>query len=297
MEFVRNGWYVAALSEAITREPVKRVMLGEPLVLYRTAAGAAVALSDRCPNRFAPLHQGQLKGDCIECPYHGLQFSPSGACSVNPHGDHKIPQAAKVRTYPLLERDGIVWAWMGEPSAAEPALAPDVAEFFGHVSLTLVSGDFVLDAHYECVLDNLLDLSHAPFLHPTTLADPASIKNLRFEMQQQGTTVWAYHHVPKSPPSTQFKPFRNSAEPLCDTHAHMRWDPPANLQLDVGVTECGQPEAVGLYFHMVHLLTPIDMHHTRYTWIAARNFAVGWKKCPGSCGCRSIRPSRPKTNR
>lgn len=275
MSYLMNAWYMAALSGAITREPIKRVMLDQPLVLFRTEAGAAAALADRCPHRFAPLHKGKVKGDCIECPYHGLQFDATGACQSNPHGDHKIPILAKVRSYPVLERDGIVWAWMGDPALADASKAIDLGEFFGHGALTPVTGEYVLNAHYECVLDNLLDLSHAPFIHPTTLADPESIKNLRFEMKQEGNTVWAYHHVPNSPPSEQFKPFRQSAAPLCDTHAHMRWDPPGNLQLDVGVTELGQPDLAGQYLHFAHLITPIDMTHTRYAWIAARNFAPG----------------------
>ncbi len=181
--------------------------------------------------------------------------------------------AAELQRY-LVERDGIVWAWMGASDLADSATAPDLADFFGNGEMTLIGGDFVVNAHYECVLDNLLDLSHAPFLHPTTLADPKSIETLRFEMKQEGDTVWAYHYAPGTSPTPQFKPFYQSDEPSCDFHAHMRWDPPANLQLDVGVTGLGRPDAEGVFIHMAHLLTPVDMDHTRYTWIAARNFAL-----------------------
>lgn len=272
MNFLRNAWYVAALSDAVTTKPIKRIILGEPIVLYRTEKGDAVGLSDRCPHRFAPLHMGTVKGNCIECPYHGLRFGPSGSCDHNPHGDHKIPQAAKVKSYPLEERDGLIWIWTGAATESDTGSLLDLSAFFGHGTLAPVSGDYVLNAHYETVLDNLLDLSHAPFLHPTTLADAASINTLRVEMQQEGNTVWARHYFPESPAAPQFKPFWHSKEPLCDGHAHMRWDPPGSLQLDVGVTEIGRPEAEGLFIHMVHMLTPIDMTHTRYTWIAARNF-------------------------
>lgn len=272
MKFLRNAWYVAALSDAVTTTPVKRVVLGESIVLYRTESGVAVGLSDRCPHRFAPLHMGTVKGDCIQCPYHGLQFGPSGACEHNPHGDQKIPQAAKVKSYALQERDGLLWIWTGDADKADLSKLLDLSEFFAHGTLAPVTGDYVLNAHYETVLDNLLDLSHAPFLHPTTLADPASVKTLRIEMQQDGDAVWARHYFPDSPAAPQFKPFWQSTDPLCDGHAHMRWDPPGSLQLDVGVTERGRPDSEGLYIHMVHMLTPIDMQHTRYTWIAARNF-------------------------
>lgn len=96
MGFVRNTWYCAAWSESLTDTPLHRKFLGEEVVLYRKAFREPVALSNRCPHRFAPLHKGQLKGDAIECPYHGLRFGPSGACVHNPHGDGRIPQAAQV---------------------------------------------------------------------------------------------------------------------------------------------------------------------------------------------------------
>lgn len=272
MKFLRNAWYVAALSEAVSTKPVKRVVLGEPIVLYRTESGAAVGLSDMCPHRFAPLHLGTVKGDCIQCPYHGLQFGPSGACEHNPHGDHKIPQAAKVKRYAVQERDGLVWIWAGDADKADLSKLLDLSEFFGHGSMALVTGEYVLNAHYEAVLDNLLDLTHAPFLHPTTLADPASLKTMRVEMQQEGDAVWSRHFFPDSPASAQFKPFWHSKDPHCDGHAHMRWDPPGSLQLDVGVTEQGRPDSEGLYLHIVHMLTPIDMQHTQYIWVVGRNF-------------------------
>jgi len=272
--FVKNGWYVGALSEALERNPIRRVMLGEPVVLYRTASGKAVALADRCPHRFAPLSKGEVRGDAIQCPYHGLRYDPQGACVFNPHGNHRIPKQALVKSYPVEEHDGIVWVWMGAAELAAETAAPDFREFFGNGTLTRIGSEFVVNAHYEVVLDNLLDLSHAPFLHPTSLADPDSIQTLRVEVKQEGTTVWANHYAPRSAPTPQFKPFRTCTDPLIDFHAHMRWDAPANLQLDVGITELGRPEAQGLYLHMVHLLTPVDMSHTRYAWIAARNFAL-----------------------
>lgn len=274
MQFLKNTWYVAALSHDVTLTPIQQVVLGEAIALYRTESGQATALGDRCPHRFAPLHKGKVKGDCLECPYHGLQFEPSGACSLNPHGDGIVPQAAKVKAYPVVERDGIVWIWLGEAKQADQSKVLNLSEFFGNGEQPVISGSYKLNAHVEVVTDNLMDLSHAPFLHPTTLADPENVKNLRFEMVQEGNSVVARHYVPASLPSAQFKPFRTSTEPLCDTHAHMRWDPPSNMQLDVGVTECGRPASEGLLIHMAHLLTPIDGNRTNYFWLASRNFVM-----------------------
>ena len=93
--FLRNTWYAAAWSGELAEQPIARTMLGQKLVLYRRADGAAVALGDVCPHRFAPLHQGNVIGDAIECPYHGLRFGPAGTCTHNPHGG-AVPPTARI---------------------------------------------------------------------------------------------------------------------------------------------------------------------------------------------------------
>src|SRR5262245_50628355 len=126
MEFLRNAWYVAAWSDELTRDRLlARTLLEEPVVLFRTATGQPAALFDRCPHRFAPLSRGRLKGDVIECGYHGLCFDRNGTCAHNPHNPGHVPPRAHVRSYALVERQGIVWIWMGEPERADPALVPD----------------------------------------------------------------------------------------------------------------------------------------------------------------------------
>ena len=72
--YLHDNWYVAAFAEEVTRVPLRRTLLDESVVLYRTEASGAVALSDVCPHRRAPLHLGRLFGDVIACPYHGLRL-------------------------------------------------------------------------------------------------------------------------------------------------------------------------------------------------------------------------------
>ena len=275
MALLKNAWYVAAFSgELTTTTPLERTLLGEKVVLYRGEAGKAVALSNRCAHRFAPLHRGKVKGDCIECPYHGLQFDASGSCSHNPQGDGQIPAAAKVRAFPLIEREQIAWIWMGDKAPADGNLPPDLGTFLGSNPTAIISGYFGLKANYELVLDNLLDLSHAPYLHPTTLAQSELIDALRIEMKQEGNTVWAYHYMDNVGPSPQFKPFWDPAIPKGNLRAHMRWDPPSNLQLDVGMCEIGKQPEDGLTLHMAHLLTPATDNATHYFWLMGRNFVM-----------------------
>ncbi|MFM9967385.1 MAG: Rieske 2Fe-2S domain-containing protein, partial [Burkholderiales bacterium] len=125
--FPKNAWYVAAYPEDIGNEMFARTILGEHLVFYRPKDGQLVALQDRCPHRLAPLSRGQLIDDCIECPYHGLRFASDGRCSFNPHHPGTIPVKMKVPTFPVVERHGLVWIWMGDVTRADAAHIPDLA--------------------------------------------------------------------------------------------------------------------------------------------------------------------------
>ena len=110
--YLRNAWYVAALPEELGNGPLGRVFLGESVVLYRGATGRATALEDRCCHRALPLSMGRVVEDRIQCGYHGLEFDAAGACVKVP-GQARIPPAARVRRYPLVERYGWLWIWMG----------------------------------------------------------------------------------------------------------------------------------------------------------------------------------------
>ncbi|MBT5456220.1 MAG: Rieske 2Fe-2S domain-containing protein, partial [Rhodospirillaceae bacterium] len=117
--FVRNAWYIAAWPEELEDGTVlARTIMGEPLVLFRDADGKAAALEDRCCHRGAPLSQGWMGARGITCGYHGLVFDASGACVEIP-GQDKIPAQTRVDAYPVVERQQIIWIWMGEAPADE----------------------------------------------------------------------------------------------------------------------------------------------------------------------------------
>ena len=123
-ELLTNAWYMAGWQEEVSEAPLSRRMLGMSMVLYRKADGGVVMLRDRCPHRFAPLSKGKVEGDCIQCPYHGLKFDASGQCVSAPL-EEKPPSAVRVRSFPVVERDNIIWFWPGDPEAADPALITD----------------------------------------------------------------------------------------------------------------------------------------------------------------------------
>ena len=94
--FLKNAWYVAALSPAIGRTLTAMRILGEAIVVYRTQDGTPAALEDACPHRKLPLSMGRIKGDAVECGYHGLTFDCSGQC-VDAATQERIPPFARDR--------------------------------------------------------------------------------------------------------------------------------------------------------------------------------------------------------
>ena len=116
--FARNQWYCAAWSNEVGRELLGRTILNEPIVLYRTEAGEAVALSDRCVHRRFPLSLSRLEGDNVVCGYHGFTYDCTGACVYVP-GQARIPRTARVKKYPVVEKDTIVWVWIGDDDKAD----------------------------------------------------------------------------------------------------------------------------------------------------------------------------------
>ena len=268
MNYLRNTWYAAAWSEDLGPVPLPRTLLDEPLVFLRGANGNPVALADRCPHRFAPLSLGKRVGDSLQCAYHGLRFGMDGKCVHNPHGP--IPPTARVKNYPLLERYGMVWIWMGEASLANPALLADFGVIADTDRFAVGRSAFKTNANYQLGIDNLLDLSHAQFLHPL-LGNADSSERTRFSTRTEGNTVWSLNHMPQEPVTKLFQMLWESDAPVGDRRAHMRWDPPSNLLLEVGFTECGRPASEGATMWSAHLLTPETERSTHYFWAGARD--------------------------
>lgn len=167
---VRKGWYGLAWTDEIGRGPMERWLLGDPVVLYRTEAGEAVAIGGRCPHWHFPLASGCLKGDSLVCGYHGLSFGPDGQCDHIPAQTH-IPRSYRVRHYPVVEHWKWVFVWGGDPDLADPALLPTFEEIRLHEEGFVYRPFYVheIKARYQPSNDNLLDLSHLAFLHGSTI--------------------------------------------------------------------------------------------------------------------------------
>lgn len=174
-DYVKNLWCVAAWSHEVTRTPLQRVIMGDPIVFYRTTDGRAVAQWGLCGHRAFPLADGRLEGDNLVCPYHGYTYAPDGAC-VRVPGLATVPQAFCQPTYPLMEIGGMLWIWMGDTDRADPSLLPPLQSIGVGAEgyKTLPNGVNEIQARWILLVDNLMDLSHVGHLHNSTIQAPAA---------------------------------------------------------------------------------------------------------------------------
>lgn len=163
-----NFWYPMALATEIETAPVRVRALAHDFVVFRDAAGTLHCLADTCIHRGGSLAQGKVKGDCIQCPYHGWQFDGNGRCSHIPtlRKPGKIPGRARVDSYPVVERYGVVFAFLGDLPEDERPPIMEIAEW-GREGWSVTSLVYNWDASFERVIENGLDATHTEFVHPS----------------------------------------------------------------------------------------------------------------------------------
>ncbi len=271
MNFLRNTWYVAARADEVGPDRLlARKFLDESVVLFRKRDGECVALADRCPHRFVPLHRGRLVDDTVQCGYHGLQFDASGRCVVAPFDD-RIPASAKVRSYPLVERYSMLWIWMGE-APADPAAIPDFSCLVDPKRAQLHGYNHVA-ANYELVVDNLADLSHAHFLHGSFL-DAMGLEKTQYAVEEVGDSIYSKFWFPGVPVPPIWNQYAGNTLSIVDRWSEIRWDAPCNVLLNAGVTPVGRPRAEGIDLLGVHLLTPESATTTHYFYCHCRGYSI-----------------------
>ncbi len=266
--FLRNQWYVAAMGKELGRALLPRTLLGEPLVLYRTEAGAPAAMEDRCPHRRAPLSLGKLVGDRVQCGYHGMEFAPDGKCMRIP-GQVSIPPRLKARTFPMAERHGWVWIWMGEPAAADPALISDY-----HWNETPgwrpVYGYLNFAAEYRLVIDNLMDLTHETFLHPTSIG-MYEVAETPITTEAKDGKVKVTRLMPGCPAPPLFRKVRGLT--TIDRWQHIHFEAPAHIKIDAGGVPADTKDMTkALRWWVCNALTPETERSTHYFWALTRSF-------------------------
>lgn len=271
MEYLRNCWYAAGFGDEIPDGGMfARTLLGEPVLFFRDGDNRARALGNRCPHRFAPLHEGKLVGNDVECPYHGLRFSEAGVCVHNPHGEGKIPQAAKIKRYAVEERWGVLWIWMGDASVADLAQMPRYDDISNWPEHSHVKGYVYSAANYELMVDNLIDLSHADFLHLDTLSTSGAVTGLGPTVTERGTDIRAEWRWGPHAPMPVLRPLLPQGVTV-EQHLSTTWHAPSNVHIE---SRTYPDQADMLEIQGYHLVTPETETSTHYFFVSTRNFLV-----------------------
>jgi phenylpropionate dioxygenase-like ring-hydroxylating dioxygenase large terminal subunit len=275
--FLFNNWYVAAFSTAVTREPLARMICGLPVVLYRTETGDVVALEDRCIHRGVPLSLGgTCEGDTIQCPYHALRFDPSGTCVGGP-GAIAIPATARILRYEVVEKGGMIWIW---PSQAEPDHALlDVPEYLHGTDWTTQEILLEINADWQMLNDNLLDLTHLGVVHARTIGgNPDQHSAAQMKTVKNGDRgVLVTRQLPNSDPPPQYLAARAFAGKI-DRWMEIDFQPGV-IQIWSGGADAGTGAFEGQREHGINLrgfhgVTPATDRSLYYHFSQNFDFAV-----------------------
>jgi len=271
--YPRNLWWVAARAEEVTRTPLGLWLLDEPVVLFRKEDGTAVALDNRCPHRWAPLSEGQLVGDNIRCPYHGFEFAADGRCVKIPTQE-QIPAKACVKSYALVEQGPVIWIWMGDADKADAALVPD-ANWLGESQWSWVTGTETIDANYRLLKENVLDLTHVPFVHVNTIG--ATDWTRPPVVTQTETTVTYTQDFPPTPvpPVYGIPTGVGMQKPV----ARKNWGTSFTPAYHQGFVEIVDPQPEPgardrWLFSVCHMTTPISPTQFVYRWFMGWNIEL-----------------------
>lgn len=164
-----NDWHpVATVGSLDDGRPLGSVVLGEAIVLWRHG-DQLHAWQDLCVHRGSRLSLGRVEGDTLVCPYHGWTYDGSGRCVRIPAlPGHTPPDRARVKTYHVCERYGLVWVCLGQPER-EP---PPFPEWSDGRFRKLLCGPYRVNASGPRMIENFLDVAHFPFVHADILGSP-----------------------------------------------------------------------------------------------------------------------------
>jgi phenylpropionate dioxygenase-like ring-hydroxylating dioxygenase large terminal subunit len=178
-ELLRRYWQPIAAAAELGDRPRKVRVLGEDLVLFRDRKGRAGLLYPRCMHRGTTLYYGRVEAEGIRCCYHGWLFDVQGRCLDQPcepdGGRHR--DQARQPWYPVEERYGLVFAYLGPP-AKKPVLPlyDNLESIAAGETLWITVGGFgstgdgslaVAPYSWLHMNDNVMDPFHVQVLHST----------------------------------------------------------------------------------------------------------------------------------
>jgi phenylpropionate dioxygenase-like ring-hydroxylating dioxygenase large terminal subunit len=278
---VRNRWYMAAFSSEISREPMERTLLNKPVVMYRKEDGRPVAMYGLCPHRYFPLAKGRLVGDAIACGYHGFTFADTGECIKIPSQDD-VPSNICQPVYPMEERGPICWIWMGDIDKCDKNLIPPYEEFGLDQPDWHYSSEnyFLLEGRSQLLIDNLMDLTHLPYVHHHVPGGESMAKTaMTIEDRDASCRIVRSGKVPWTPFFDSIYGKEVAYEGLADFDALSDFYGPELIRTSLPTITSIEssdevPKGFGAFW-ILHGITPETETTTHYFGFATRNFRQG----------------------
>jgi phenylpropionate dioxygenase-like ring-hydroxylating dioxygenase large terminal subunit len=271
-----NFWYPVVRSEDLGTTPQRARILAHDFVVFRDKEGKAAVLSDTCIHRGASLGMGKCKEDgTVQCPYHGWRFNSAGECTRIPSigKTTKPPPRARVDAYPVQEKYGIVFAFLGDlPEAERPPIMPVEEHGTPEWRATVIT--FNINYHYERSIENGLDPAHNEYVHTTHgYQGEREDSYLMTELRPHKNNPWGFGFLS----TFDAPPLRN---PI------MRFARPKGGKMEAGSGTYG-PNHMWTYInfsakasmHQYMFEAPIDEHRTRVFLLNERNVLFG-KQAP-----------------
>ncbi len=261
-----NLWYVAEWSHAVKDEPVRARLLGRDFVLYRDSNGEVQCLSDVCLHRGGSLAGGVVRDDCVACPYHGWQFNGAGKVEFIPSEgrDFKIPDKARVDSYPTEERYGMIWVFLGDLPEDERFPIPELPEF-DDPEWRMITDEWTWQAEAARVVENGIDIAHVSFVHPV-FGMPETAEDNQIVKVEKGEH-WGYSENMQYPPQMKEnflrRRMRKDRQPTVTKPYYDLSGMVVRIQIDIN------PKMSILMFDAN---TPVDEHTTRTFALQFRNF-------------------------
>ncbi|KAL6616753.1 hypothetical protein ACP70R_039023 [Stipagrostis hirtigluma subsp. patula] len=254
---LKNFWYPVAFSSDLKEDTMVPIdCFEEQWVIFRGKDGRPGCVQNTCAHRACPLHLGSVNEGRIQCPYHGWEYSTDGKCE-------KMPSTrmldVRIQSLPCFEQEGMVWIWPGDdpPKSTIPSLLPPPG-FTVHAEIVME-----LPVEHGLLLDNLLDLAHAPFTHTSTFAKGWSVPSL------------VKFLTPASGLQGYWDPY-----PI-----DMEFRPPCMVLSTIGISKPGKLEGkstqqCSTHLHQLHVCLPSSRNKTRLLYRMSLDFAPWLKHIP-----------------
>lgn len=261
---LKNLWYVVCPSRELGAGLRAVTLLGQPFVAFRDEHGVPRLLSDICVHRGGALSAGFKVGGTVACPYHGWRFDGQGACTHIPaQPDLSVPAKARVDAYPVQERYGWIWAFLGDLPEAERPPLPNL-DWVDDPGIRVVSGHYDWDASWDRVIENGLDFAHAPFVHGTVFGDPDHPEIADFDVTADDWSGQARMMMSRPVRKGWIRRRPTGEHVIVDTRPGFHFSGPcATLEL--------HPRA-DWTIHIVSAHVPVDANRTRTWWMMGRSF-------------------------